>query len=90
MLFIMPFSRDALFVGREDILNAIDKYNVSIDTHVRVALTGLGGVGSVALHMGRAVTNPGIESPRLPSNMRIDIEKQCKTLKLSGFMPAML
>lgn len=46
-LFIVPFSRDDLFVGREDIIAKISekrKQTVSRN-HTRLALVGLGGVG---------------------------------------------
>ena len=40
--FLVPFSRDDHFVGREDIMNRI---NSILNTKPRVALTGRGGVG---------------------------------------------
>ena len=40
--FNVPFSRDKDFVGREVILNHLDK---GYSTHIRMALAGLGGIG---------------------------------------------
>ncbi|KAH7384380.1 kinesin light chain 1 [Phaeosphaeria sp. MPI-PUGE-AT-0046c] len=44
-LFMVPFARDGLFVGREDILAKIDELAAAAPTHARIALAGLGGVG---------------------------------------------
>lgn len=41
-LFIVPFSRDPLFLGREDIIELVD---TKFKSESRVALTGIGGVG---------------------------------------------
>ncbi|KAF2466639.1 uncharacterized protein BDR25DRAFT_327985 [Lindgomyces ingoldianus] len=41
---MVPFSRDNCFVGREDIIAEVSKHRAS-QTHTRVALVGLGGVG---------------------------------------------
>lgn len=41
-LFLLPFSRDARFVGRESNLRLIDS---SFGTQSRVAISGIGGVG---------------------------------------------
>ena len=41
-LFLVPFSRDSRFVGRESILGSID---LSFNTQSRVAVSGIGGVG---------------------------------------------
>ncbi len=43
-LFLVPFSRDDLFINRVDIFNHIDN---SIVNHRRLALSGIGGVGLV-------------------------------------------
>jgi hypothetical protein len=43
--FILPFARDDLFVGREDIVAKISERRAAVPTHRRVALVGLGGVG---------------------------------------------
>ena len=40
--FLVPFPRDPLFLGREDIINSVD---AKFKTERRVALTGVGGVG---------------------------------------------
>lgn len=40
--FVVPFPRDPLFLGREDI---IDLVNTIFEGEQRVALTGIGGVG---------------------------------------------
>ena len=40
--FIVPFSRDPLFLGREDIIDLVD---TKFKSERRVALTGIGGVG---------------------------------------------
>ena len=39
--FVVPFSQDNHFVGREDIISDIDR---KLETEQRVALTGIGGV----------------------------------------------
>ena len=46
-LFIVPFSRDDHFVGREDILSQLDLggHQEAPKKHRRHALVGLGGVG---------------------------------------------
>ena len=46
-LFLVPFSRDYSFIGREDILAMISVTNrqCSAPKHRRAALVGLGGVG---------------------------------------------
>jgi hypothetical protein len=49
-LFIVPFSRDGLFVGQEDIVAKISERRAAAPTHTRVALVGPGGVGSVLVH----------------------------------------
>ena len=41
-LFLVPFSRDARFIGRENDLQSIDS---SFGVHSRVAISGIGGVG---------------------------------------------
>lgn len=45
--FMIPFPRDSMFVGREDILAEINRRyeKVALRSHIRVALAGLGGVG---------------------------------------------
>src|SRR5579871_1872522 len=50
-LFLVPFSKDDLFVGREDIITKISekrKQTVS-QNHTRLGLVGLGGVGYISL-----------------------------------------
>ncbi|KAF7506254.1 hypothetical protein GJ744_012062 [Endocarpon pusillum] len=42
---MMPFARDDLFVGREDIITQTSERRAAAPTHTRVALVGLGGVG---------------------------------------------
>ncbi|KAF2027559.1 HET-domain-containing protein [Setomelanomma holmii] len=44
-LFMVPFSRDDLFVGREDIVAKISERRAAAPTHTSMALVGLGGVG---------------------------------------------
>ncbi len=46
-LFIVPFSRDDLFIGREDIIAKIsdNRQQAVSRNHTRLALVGLGGVG---------------------------------------------
>lgn len=46
-LFVVPFSKDDHFVGREDILANIDMTDKRAPPlqHQRVAIVGLGGVG---------------------------------------------
>ncbi|KAF2625654.1 TPR-like protein [Macroventuria anomochaeta] len=43
-LFMVPFSRDDSFVGREDIIAEISE-RAALQKHTRVALVGLGGIG---------------------------------------------
>ncbi|KAI9692806.1 MAG: hypothetical protein M1820_009354 [Bogoriella megaspora] len=43
--FIMPFSKDKLFVGRKDIIANITEHRAASQTHTRTALYGLGGIG---------------------------------------------
>jgi hypothetical protein len=44
--FVIPFPRDSMFVGREDIMANISKiYEAASQSHIRLALVGLGGVG---------------------------------------------
>jgi hypothetical protein len=45
VLFMVPFARDDLFVGREDIIAKISERRAAASFHPRVALVGLGGVG---------------------------------------------
>jgi hypothetical protein len=44
---LVPFPRDGMFIGREDVIADIDKtFNrATLQSHVRLALVGLGGVG---------------------------------------------
>jgi hypothetical protein len=46
-LLIVPFQRDSMFVGREDIITEVEKRlkQGASRNHTRVALVGLGGVG---------------------------------------------
>ena len=44
---VMPFARDENFVGREDIIKAINERFSRSKTFRRVALEGLGGIGYV-------------------------------------------
>jgi hypothetical protein len=46
-LFMVPFAKDDLFVGREDIIVKISERRAAMLTHKRMALIGLGGVGYV-------------------------------------------
>jgi len=45
--FIIPFPRDSMFVGREDIIADINRRyeQAALQSHTRLALVGLGGVG---------------------------------------------
>ncbi|OAL56153.1 hypothetical protein IQ07DRAFT_558137 [Pyrenochaeta sp. DS3sAY3a] len=45
VLFMVPFSRDPLFVGRKDVLAKISRCTAASPAHIRAALVGLGGVG---------------------------------------------
>jgi hypothetical protein len=45
VLFMVPFSRDDLFVGRRDIIAKISEKQAASRNHTRVALIGLGGIG---------------------------------------------
>ncbi|KAJ6198058.1 hypothetical protein J3E72DRAFT_384946 [Bipolaris maydis] len=44
-LFMLPFSQDDFFIGREDEISEIKKRRKATPSHTRVALVGLGGVG---------------------------------------------
>ncbi|KAL8711892.1 MAG: hypothetical protein Q9220_003836 [cf. Caloplaca sp. 1 TL-2023] len=50
-VFLLPFSRDAQFIGRESHLQSIDS---SFQTQTRVAVSGIGGVGKsqIAIEYG--------------------------------------
>jgi hypothetical protein len=41
----VPFNRDRKFIGRRDILRALESQLSRADSHNRVVLVGLGGVG---------------------------------------------
>ena len=47
VLFMVPFSRDDFFVGREDIIANISekRKQATLRNHTRIALVGLGGIG---------------------------------------------
>jgi hypothetical protein len=47
VLFMVPFSRDDFFIGREDIIAKMSekRKHVALRNHTRIALVGLGGVG---------------------------------------------
>lgn len=45
--FVIPFVRDQDFVGREDIINKIDRVFSDRRGFRRLALAGLGGIGYV-------------------------------------------
>ena len=47
MLFLVPFSQDKQFVGREDMISDIEE---KLETERCVALTGIGGVGYTFRH----------------------------------------
>ena len=44
---MLPYDKDTHFVGRQDILSDIQDRLSDDSKHVRVAITGIGGVGSV-------------------------------------------
>ena len=46
-LFVVPFSKDDHFIGREDVLANIDMADkrTPLPRHCRVAIVGLGGIG---------------------------------------------
>ncbi len=47
---MVPFSRDNLFVGREDIIAKVSEHRAAASSHTRIAFVGLGGVGSVLVY----------------------------------------
>lgn len=47
-LFMVPFSQDNFFIGREDVIHQIKERRKAATSHTRTALVGLGGVGSVS------------------------------------------
>ncbi|KAI9766019.1 MAG: hypothetical protein M1840_007026, partial [Geoglossum simile] len=69
--FMMPFSRDSMFVGREDIIAHIDDHckQAKLQSHTRLALVGLGGVG-LAIH---SMPNP-IQAKSMVRKSQIAIE----------------
>lgn len=44
-LFMVPFSQDNFFIGREDVIHQIKERRKAATSHTRTALVGLGGVG---------------------------------------------
>ena len=80
-LFMVPFSRDKWFVGRADIIAEISEHRIALQTHTRVALVGLGGVGLVVMHnfFLDSSTNKSLGSRRLRSSMRTESEKRRRT-----------
>jgi hypothetical protein len=66
--FIVPFSRDNSFVGREELLADIDVTKNGISLHRRAALVGLGGVGEVTSDfqgvLGKQASKKGVTNRR--------------------------
>ena len=85
--FIVPFERDPKFIGREELITEIDR---RFEVQKRVALAGIGGVGSVCLLVRpeMSLTWP-TGSHRLRLNTAIG--SAIKTLRVtsSGYMPAL-
>ena len=48
---MLPHDKDEHFVGREDILDDIERKLTSTMTHCRTAIVGLGGVGQDSCQM---------------------------------------
>lgn len=88
---MVPFQRDSAFVGREDILAKIRGKHEQVGSHSRVALVGLGGVGSVfrLLLLGEAGLTSLVGSLRLPSNTRIERRSLGRKPGCFGCMRAM-
>jgi hypothetical protein len=53
----VPFDRDTKFVGRQDVLQALESKLSPADSHNRVVLVGLGGVGYVSFVLGVSVSD---------------------------------
>jgi hypothetical protein len=82
----IPYGRDEDFVGREAIFQQVKEF----ETHRRLALIGLGGVGyklppSPYCFFVLMVT---LGSLKLQSNMRIGFSMTSRRLRFSGFMQA--
>jgi hypothetical protein len=41
----VPFMRDSRFVSRDNIITAIERRLIDLESHNRLAMVGLGGVG---------------------------------------------
>jgi len=83
VLFMVPFSRDDLFVGREDIIAKIsEKRNkqAASRNHTRIALVGLGGIGYRPRHPFRWRSDPSLGSRRSQSSMRIEFNRWSRRL----------
>lgn len=86
--FLVPFSRDNSFIDRVEIFNKIDNY---IKQDRRLALSGIGGIGSVVstIHyrMMQSTTEIFPGSHKLQSNTATDFGTPILVHRLSGFMP---
>jgi nucleoside phosphorylase len=74
-IFTVPLERNEKFVGREDILVEIAKKRkqAALRNHFRLALVGLGGIGSVDdLACDNRKLTFSLAKPRLPLNMPIE------------------
>jgi hypothetical protein len=78
---MVPFSRDEWFIGREDIIAEISEHRTALQTHTRVALVGLGGVGLVVLQnfFLDSSTNRSLGNRRLRSSMHTESERRRRT-----------
>ena len=75
-LFLVPFSKDDSFIGREIILAELDEKRRQVGSwnHSRLALVGLGGIGQVARPLPETQADLRLESHKLQSNMHIEFE----------------
>lgn len=85
-LSTVPFDRDPDFVGRQDILTELESRFSQRESHKRVVLVGLGGVGYASLTYSLFYLTPSSENHRLRSNTLIGSEFMTPRPGSSGCM----
>lgn len=83
-LFLVPFCRDDSFVNRIEIFNDINKLSKQ---HRRVAISGIGGVGSVRFTEICSTAKLFLESRKLQLNIATDSGIIILMYKFSGYTP---
>ena len=87
-LFLVPFDRDDSFINRIGIFNDINRL---LKQHSRVALSGIGGIGSVAFPYMCGRLSPMAKvllgNHRSQSNTATAITRTIPMHRFSGFMP---